>query len=304
MSTSARAPNVHQVFTPLISQPPSVGGGGDLDAGDVGAEVGLGDRHRVHAPRPWPAWAASRCFCSSVPPLTQRPGEDLGPGDERAADAERAAGQLLGGDDHADVVGLAAGGEAAVLLGDRQAEGAHLGQARDDVLGDVVVVCGGCARRPGLSLSSAKRRNVSCTSSKSSSRWRGPSSPASDGEERRGRGRRPRTSRAPSSAPGSTPHSASRPKSLAARSATASATKAQVMRGLDVALGAVVEQRPGGLDRRRRRGRGRRRAPGASSRPPAAARRGDAGVDDGAGRRRRRRRRRRGRASATACRRR
>ena len=48
--------------------------------------------------------------------------------------------------------------------------------------------------------------------------------------------------RAPSSAPGSTPHSASRPNSLAARSATASATKAQVMLRLDVALGAVVEQ--------------------------------------------------------------
>ena len=37
----------------------------------------------------------------------------------------------------------------------------------------------------GLSFSSAKRRNVSCTSSKSSSRWRGPSCPASAGEERR-----------------------------------------------------------------------------------------------------------------------
>ena len=60
----------------------------------------------------------------------QGPGEDLGPGDERAAGAERAAGQLLGGDDHADVLALAALAVAAVLLGDRQAEGAHLGQAR------------------------------------------------------------------------------------------------------------------------------------------------------------------------------
>ena len=52
----------------------------------------------------------------------QRPGEDLGPGDQRAAGAERAAGELLGGDDHADVLALAAVAEAAVLLGDRQAE--------------------------------------------------------------------------------------------------------------------------------------------------------------------------------------
>jgi hypothetical protein len=72
--------------------------------------------------------------------LDQGPGQDLGPGDQRPAHAQRAAGQLLGGHDHAQVVTLAAGGEAPVLLGDRQAEGAQLGQARDDVLGDVAVV--------------------------------------------------------------------------------------------------------------------------------------------------------------------
>ena len=60
----------------------------------------------------------------------ERAREDLGPGDERAADAERAARQLLGRDDHADVVGLAAGREPVVLLGHRQAEAADLGEAR------------------------------------------------------------------------------------------------------------------------------------------------------------------------------
>ena len=48
------------------------------------------------------------------------------------------------------------------------------------LLGDVGVVRGGCARRSGLTFSSAKRRKVSWTSSKSSSRWRGPSWPASE----------------------------------------------------------------------------------------------------------------------------
>ena len=73
---------------------------------------------------------SQRCFCSSVPAVDQGPGQDLGPGDERAADAERAPAQLLGGHHHAHVVALAAGGEAAVLLGDRQPEAAELGQAR------------------------------------------------------------------------------------------------------------------------------------------------------------------------------
>jgi hypothetical protein len=44
------------------------------------------------------------CFCSSVPPATEGAGEDLGAGDQRAADAERTAGQLLGGHHHADVL--------------------------------------------------------------------------------------------------------------------------------------------------------------------------------------------------------
>ena len=66
-------------------------------------------------------------------------GEDLGTGDERAADAERTAAQLLGRHDHAHVVALAARREPAVLLGHRQPEPAHLGQAGDHVLGHVGV---------------------------------------------------------------------------------------------------------------------------------------------------------------------
>ena len=55
-------------------------------------------------------------------------------------DAERAPAQLLGGDDHAHVVALAARREAAVLLGDREPEAPELGQALDDLLGDVQVL--------------------------------------------------------------------------------------------------------------------------------------------------------------------
>ena len=76
-----------------------------------------------------------------MPPFDQGPGEDLGPGDQRAADAERAAGQLLGGDDHADVLALAALAEAAVLGRARDRPKAPISaRPADDVLGDVGVV--------------------------------------------------------------------------------------------------------------------------------------------------------------------
>ena len=138
ISTSARPANVAHVFTPVTSQPPVGRGRGDLHAGDVGAVVGLGHHDADHQlaardprqPRLLLLFGAAR---------DQRAGEDLGPGDERAADAERPARQLLGRDDHADVVGLAAGREPVVLLGHRQPEAADLGQAGDDVLGDVGV---------------------------------------------------------------------------------------------------------------------------------------------------------------------
>ncbi len=50
------------------------------------------------------------------------------------------AAQLLGGDDHSHVVALTARGEAAVLLGHRESEAAHLREPRDDVLGHIAVL--------------------------------------------------------------------------------------------------------------------------------------------------------------------
>jgi hypothetical protein len=137
ISTSARAAKVHQVLTPLMSHPPRWGGRGD-DAGDVGTEVGLGDRdRRQHLRRGQLGQPLLLLLLGAA--VDQGPGEDLGPGDQRAADAERSPAQLLGGDDHAHVVALPTGGEAVVLLGDGQPEAAQFGQAGDDLLGDVAV---------------------------------------------------------------------------------------------------------------------------------------------------------------------
>src|SRR5207253_10537305 len=58
---------------------------------------------------------------------------------ERPPTAERPPRRPLGGDAHARVAGPPPGGKAAVLLGHRQAEPADLGEAGDDVLGDVGV---------------------------------------------------------------------------------------------------------------------------------------------------------------------
>ena len=122
-----------------VDQPAPLGRGGrGDDAGDVGAEVGLGHRHRgQHLGRG--QFGQPLLLLRFGAAVDEGPGEDLGPGDQRAADAERAPAQLLGGDHHAHVVALAAGGEAVVLLGDREAEAAELGQAADDLLGDVAV---------------------------------------------------------------------------------------------------------------------------------------------------------------------
>jgi hypothetical protein len=109
-----------------------------LDVGDVGPVVRLGDHHADHQLAAGDARQPALLLLVGAA-LHDGPSEDLGPGDERPANAERPPGQLLGGDDHAEVVVLAAGGEPAVLLRHRQAEPADLGQAGDDVFGDVGV---------------------------------------------------------------------------------------------------------------------------------------------------------------------
>ena len=135
---SARAANVHHVLTPLID-PTAVGRRRrHLEAGHVRAEVGLGDGDRDHGLRRCDPGQPVLLLLLGAP-FDQRPGQDLGPGDQRAARAQRATGELLGGDHHAQVIALAPRREAAVLLGHRQPESAHVGQTRDDLFGDVPV---------------------------------------------------------------------------------------------------------------------------------------------------------------------
>ena len=72
MSTSARAPNVHHVFTPLISQPsPSVAGvavtlmpaTSEPKSGSVTATAAITSAVA--------SFGSHSCFCSSVPPFTR-----------------------------------------------------------------------------------------------------------------------------------------------------------------------------------------------------------------------------------------
>ena len=106
--------------------------------GHVAAVVGLGDGDSHHGLAGGDLGEPVLLLLLGAAAL-QRPGEDLGPGDERAARTQRCPGQLLGGDDHAQVVALGARGEPAVLLGHRQAEATQLGQPADDVFGNVGV---------------------------------------------------------------------------------------------------------------------------------------------------------------------
>ena len=161
----------------------------------------------------------------------ERAREDLGPGDERAADAERAARQLLGRDDHADVVGLAAGREPVVLLGHREPEAADLGEAGDDVLGHVGVravhvlgdgadlVVGEAAERVGdeLEVGAEVRRAGAVLRALVGERFEEGRRAVRGDEVVRGRERR-RDRR---------PRASSRPTSRPTMSATASATNAR-----------------------------------------------------------------------------
>ena len=134
-ASGERAPGLRAVHLPAALD---LAGRG-RDRRDVAAEVGLGDRdggQRLAGRQP------------RQPPLAlglgaavhEGAGEDLGSRDQRAADAERAPGELLGGDDHAEVVARAPGGEPAVGLRDAQPEAAELGEPGDEALGDVPVV--------------------------------------------------------------------------------------------------------------------------------------------------------------------
>ena len=71
--------------------------------------------------------------------LHERPGEDLGPGDQRSADAEARLRQLLGCCHHGDVLRVAALAVAAVLGRHAEAECSQLGEPGDDLLGHVAV---------------------------------------------------------------------------------------------------------------------------------------------------------------------
>jgi hypothetical protein len=72
--------------------------------------------------------------------LSKRPAEDLRSRDQAAGATERAPRQLFGDHDHPHVVFVIVALDAAVALGDRQAEAAHLGQRLENLLRDDPVV--------------------------------------------------------------------------------------------------------------------------------------------------------------------
>jgi hypothetical protein len=137
----------------------------------------------------------------------------------------------------------------------------------------------------GAILSSAKRRKVSATNSKSASRWRArdprPGRPA-----RPGRGGLATKGHRGPSAPGSAPHWLPA-EDRVATSQTASAAKAAIRPLRQVPDRAVRQRRPGRLDGRRGCGPGRRPPPGGvdCAGDPWAARWRAACVDHAAGER-------------------
>ena len=126
--------------------------------------------------------------------------------------------------------------------------------------------CSAC----GATTLSAKRRNVSCTSSMSSSRWRRPGDSASAGDELRGAVGREERVGGVERVRARRPTAASRPATRAIRSCTASATKRTGDAGLGVALGRRSRASPAPSPPPTRRGRCRRRAP--AGRPDRRAR--------------------------------
>ena len=85
------------------------------------------------------SFGSQSCFCSSVPPLTRARVRISGRVISEPPMPSDAPRQLLGGDDHRDVLAVAALAVAAVLGRHRQPERADLGEAGDDLLGHVAV---------------------------------------------------------------------------------------------------------------------------------------------------------------------
>ena len=86
-----RAPRLDAVDAPALGAVvEGVAGGRGLDAGDVGAEVGLGHGDRTHDLGGGQLREPVLLLLLGAA-LLDRPGHDLGTGDERTADAERAA---------------------------------------------------------------------------------------------------------------------------------------------------------------------------------------------------------------------
>jgi hypothetical protein len=100
---------------------------------DIGAGIRFGDGNGTQriAHRDLGQPLLPLLFGSS---LEQRAAEDFRAGDEAACGAERAARELLGDHDHPHVVFMIVALDAAVALGNRQAEAAHLGQRLENLL--------------------------------------------------------------------------------------------------------------------------------------------------------------------------
>ena len=175
-----RAPRLHAVDQPAVAVAAVAV---DLDAGDVGAEVGLGHRDRGHHLGRWPASAATPASAPRCRPASSARARISGrvmsepPAPSEPRDSSSVATTMPRYSDSPPAR------EPAVLLGDRQAEAAHLGQARDDVLGDVGVLCGGCARRPAAACPRRSAGTCPAPSRSRASRWRGPSLAGERGEE-------------------------------------------------------------------------------------------------------------------------
>jgi hypothetical protein len=131
----------------------------DRESRDVAAVIRLGDTHRHHlfAARDDRQPSALLLFGAA---LEKRLGEDLGARHQAAGDAEGAARQLFGDEDHAHVVGAFVVLETVVALRDGKPEAAHLPQPVEDRLRhqEIVAMHRFGERRDA---SSAKRRKVS-----------------------------------------------------------------------------------------------------------------------------------------------